>query len=183
MSQSLYRFPAFVNDLRKITRETADEAELLQQLAPLAQQVALRQNWPRDDTGESGSAEGFIPRLLHLEDDNTLYISVITFLPGCITPVHNHNTWAVVVGVTGLETHTLWELSGQPEPGADFVLSQSDTIRVGRGDVLTLSSQGIHSVENRTRQESVSFHVYGKSLLHTNRCRFWPETNRAERYY
>ncbi|MGY0216467.1 hypothetical protein ACWJJH_03650 [Endozoicomonadaceae bacterium StTr2] len=183
MSQSPYRFSAFVNDLRKMTRDTANEDVLLQRIAPLAQEAALSQDWHTDHTGEPAPEEDFILSPLHLEDDNSLYIVAITWLPGAITPVHNHNTWAVAVGVEGCETHTLWELSGQPEQRKDLGLSRGKVISVGRGDVLTMPSRGIHSVENRSQQNTVSFHVYGKSLLHTDRFRFFPETDSAESYY
>jgi len=52
---------------------------------------------------------------------------------------------------------------------------------LGPGDVLTLQPDSIHSVVNKTESVTVSLHVYGKHVNHTERSQFDPDqhTERA----
>ena len=81
----------------------------------------------------------------------------------------------MVAGVVGAETNTLWtRTDDSSRPGHAEIIRQEDRV-IGPGDVLTLQPDSIHSVINETASVTVSFHVYGKHVNHTERSQSHPE--------
>jgi hypothetical protein len=73
------------------------------------------------------------------------------------------------------ERNTLWtRMDDGSQPGHTEIHRQEDR-EIGPGDVLTLQPDSIHSVINETASVTVSFHVYGKHVNHTERSQFDPE--------
>jgi 4-amino-4-deoxychorismate lyase len=54
---------------------------------------------------------------------------------------------------------------------------------LGPGDVLALQPDSIHSVINETGSVTVSLHVYGKHVNHTERSQFDPEQHKTDRIH
>jgi predicted metal-dependent enzyme (double-stranded beta helix superfamily) len=82
-----------------------------------------------------------------------------------------------VVGVEGAETNTFWtRLDDRSRPGHAEIRKGVAQV-VGPGDVVTFQPDSIHSVVNETDRVSISLHVYGKHVNHTDRCQFDPERN------
>jgi predicted metal-dependent enzyme (double-stranded beta helix superfamily) len=59
-------------------------------------------------------------------------------------------------------------------PGYAEVRRKEDRV-LGPGDVLTMQPDSIHSVINETSSVTISFHVYGKHVNHTERSQVDPE--------
>jgi predicted metal-dependent enzyme (double-stranded beta helix superfamily) len=118
---------------------------------------------------------GFGTTLLHVEADQSLFVVVDSWLPGRGVRPHDHDTWAVVVGVEGEERNLFWRrLDDASRPG-HAELECCGEQRIGAGEVLLMPSGGIHSVINEGQSTSLSFHVYGRHLNHTRRRQFDPE--------
>ena len=164
-----------VSDLKAITAHTRDPRVIVARASPLVRDAALSKTWLEAKHHDCDPGQGFGAHLLHEEPDHTLAIFAGAWLSGRGAPPHNHGTWAVVAGVVGAERHTLWTRTDDgSRPGHAEIQRQEDRV-IGPGDVLTLQPDSIHSVINDTASVSVSFHVYGKHVNHTERSQFDPE--------
>ena len=174
---SSYLIDEFVADVLAITAETSDEEEILSRVAPLAKRAAAETGWRNDDMYIADPELGFGSTLLHAEPDNSLFIVVDSWLPGRGVRPHDHGTWAVVVGVTGPEHNVFWE---RMDDGSDSGHAELRKLReeiFSIGDVAGMKTGEIHSVENRTDETTLSFHVYGRHLNFTGRSQFDVENN------
>ena len=169
-----------VNDLRGIVADTRDALVIVERVCPLVRAVALSRTWLEVKHHECDSIQGFGAHLLHEEPDHTIAVFAGAWLPGRGAPPHNHGTWAVVAGVVGAERNTLWtRVDDASRPGYAELQKRDDRV-LGPGDVLMLQADSIHSVINDTDSVTVSLHVYGKHVNHTDRSQFDPE-QRTER--
>lgn len=168
----------FVDDLRNITRETSDDAAIIQRVRPLARELALAKTWLRQEHYRCDEAQGFGVHLLHEEPDHTLAVFAASWLPGRGAPPHNHGTWAVVAGVDGPETNVFWKrFDDGTRPGYAELARNGEKV-FGPGDVVSFLPAQIHSVVNETGGVTVSLHVYGKHLNYTGRSQFDPEARK-----
>ncbi|VVO46323.1 3-mercaptopropionate dioxygenase [Pseudomonas fluorescens] len=166
-----------VGELRNVVREAANEAELLLLVGPLVQRMVQKRSWLGADMYKADPEMGYGTTLLHVEPDQSLFMVVDSWLPGRGVPPHDHDTWAVVVGVDGTERNLFWQrLDDAQRPGyAELQLMGEQCITVR--EALLLPSGSIHSVINETEHTSLSFHVYGRHLNYTERRQFDPENN------
>ena len=145
--------------------------------------VALSKAWLEAKHYHCDPSQGFGAHLLHEEPDHTLAIFAGAWLPGRGAPPHNHGTWAVLAGVIGAERNTLWTRRDDGAlPGHAEIRRQEDRV-LGSGDLLTLQPDSIHSVINDTSSVTISFHVYGKHVNHTERSQFDPEQNTEKGFF
>ncbi len=89
---------------------------------------------------QRGTFKDFIAYKLNREDgtERALYVSLA--LPGKSSPPHNHNNWAVLAGMKGVEINRLY----RNDPVEGF--RQIDEIAVGPGVGLALLGSDIHSI-------------------------------------
>ena len=94
--------------------------------------------------------------------------------------MHDHGTWAVVVGIEGKEKETMWRRNDDgAQPGyAD--LEQGTEGIMTAGKVSCLLTGDIHTVWNVSDGISLSLHTYGKHVNFTDRSQFDPETKSAK---
>jgi predicted metal-dependent enzyme (double-stranded beta helix superfamily) len=165
----------FVQELKTLTAATCDPRVIVERVRPFARELALSRRWLEAKHYECDPIQGFGAHLLHEEQDHTLAIFAGAWLPGRGAPPHNHGTWAVVAGVVGTERNTLWtRVDDRSRPGHAELRKQGDRM-LGPGDVLSLQPDSIHSVVNDTESVTVSLHVYGRHVNHTERSRFDPK--------
>jgi predicted metal-dependent enzyme (double-stranded beta helix superfamily) len=99
----------------------------------------------------------------------------VSWLPGRGALPHNHGTWAVVVGVDGPETNTYWKRIDDGSRPGYAEIERVGTEVIGPGQVVAMLPDAIHSVDNETAAVTLSLHVYGRHLNHTNLSEFDPE--------
>ncbi len=172
MAIMTYTLAEFVEDLRNITAEETDNHQILLQVSPLAERLALSKEWLKPEHYECDEEQGFTAHLLHEEADHTLAVFAISWLPGRGAPPHNHGTWAVVSGVDGPEKNIFYKrLDDGSRPGhADVVWNGEKTF--GPGEAVSFMPHELHSVVNETDQVTVSLHIYGRHLNYTGRSQF-----------
>ncbi len=177
-----YSFLQYVSDLKKITKETTDEAEIISRVAPLAERLVTDKSWLQQKYYETDEEQGFGVHLLHEEPDHTLAILMVSWLPGRGTPPHDHGTWAVVAGVEGTERNIRYKrLDDGSRPGYAELEVKHD-FNADEGDVVSIKNSGIHAVINETDSITLSLHTYGKHINYTNRSQFNVETNEQKEY-
>lgn len=77
---------------------------------------------------------------------------------GISNPPHEHNTWAVIVGIKGVELNILYQ------PIQHAQVSETGRYRVGSRDYLIMEPHEIHSVRVQGEHPTYHLHLYGKSL-------------------
>jgi predicted metal-dependent enzyme (double-stranded beta helix superfamily) len=175
-----YGIDEFVSDLQAITSEHHDEKTILSMVKPLAKKVAIRKSWLLPEHYDVDPDNSFRSNLLHVEDDQSLFIVAVSWLPGKGAPAHDHGTWAVVVGVDGPERNIYWKRTDDgTKPGYAKLEIAADNVML-EGDVVSMPTGVIHSVQNESDKTTLSFHVYGKHLNHTGRSQFCPNRCTAE---
>jgi predicted metal-dependent enzyme (double-stranded beta helix superfamily) len=106
----------------------------------------------------TGDPDGYQTHLLHAEPDGSFSITVMVWLPGQQTSVHDHLAWCVTAVMQGTEYEEIFA------PGADGLRV------VGRnqnpvGTVGAFAPPGdIHRVRNDGAGIAVSMHVYGTDI-------------------
>ena len=177
MANEGYNLDSFIGDLRRLVASAADEASLLAEVAPLARRVVADRGWLREDMYDADAQLGFGTSLLHVEDDQSLFVVVDSWLPGRGVQPHDHDTWAVVVGVEGSERNQFWQrLDDGSQPGHAQLACIGEQC-IEPGEAIAMPGGTIHSVINPGERTSLSFHVYGRHLNHTARRRFDLERN------
>lgn len=167
-----YTLERYVADLRRITRESDDEDAILGRVAPLSQRLASDRSWLEEKHYEIDPEQGFAAYLLHEEPDHALAVLAVNWLPGRGAPPHDHGTWAVVVGVDGVERNIRYRrLDDGSRPGhADLEVKHD--FEAGPGDVICMKTGGIHAVRNDSDSLSLSLHTYGRHVNFTERSQF-----------
>ncbi|MGZ8454189.1 MAG: hypothetical protein ACXWZE_19055 [Candidatus Binatia bacterium] len=171
-STTTYSLSQFVADLRSITAATADERDILRQVAPLAERLAATRGLKKEAPIHSNVEKGFSFNLLHEEPDHGLAVALLSWLPGGATLPHNHGTWGIVVGLEGAEKNFFWRRVDDGSRAGYAELARVGEMDCVLGQAVVLPNSIIHSVENTTAEPSVSLHVYGKNVYYTGRSRF-----------
>lgn len=162
----------FVASLKLIAAEERDERILVERLRPFAERLAVGDELAALPVPEPDPEQGFGFRLLHEEPDHSLVVALLSWLPGRGTPPHDHGTWGVVAGIIGEEVNTFWKRLDDGSRKEYAEIGKEGERAFGPGESLTLLPRTIHSIENRTDALSLSLHVYGRHINHTDRWQF-----------
>jgi 3-mercaptopropionate dioxygenase len=106
----------------------------------------------------AGDPSGYQTHLLHAEPDGSFSVTVMVWLPGQETPIHDHLAWCVTGVMQGAEHEEIYA-------------SEGDHLRVvsrgvnAVGDIAAFAPPGdIHLVRNAGAGVAVSMHVYGTDI-------------------
>ncbi|MDP1574454.1 MAG: cysteine dioxygenase family protein [Coxiellaceae bacterium] len=155
-----------------------NEETIIEQVKPLLHQTITQADaWFEDRFYEVDQEQGFGSHLIAENEDHSLAVIITSWLQDRETPPHDHDTWAVIGCVKGIEKNTLWDRHDDKSDPHYAELSPSETHLCNPGDIVTMRTNDIHSVVNPTEGVSVSLHIYGKHFNHTNRHQFDPVNN------
>jgi predicted metal-dependent enzyme (double-stranded beta helix superfamily) len=173
----------FIVALRAARARTAGERELLREVQAAASDLAARKaEWLTDEMCRPDAGQGFGLHLLHEETDHSLATFVVSWLPGRGTTPHDHGTWAVVAGLRGAERNEIWRrVDARERPGHAEIVRSGERV-FGEDELLVMPDGVIHSVWNDSDGVSVSLHVYGRHINHTERSQYDPAA-RVEKPY
>jgi predicted metal-dependent enzyme (double-stranded beta helix superfamily) len=106
----------------------------------------------------AGDPAGYQTHLVHAEPDGSFSVVVMVWLPGQVTPVHDHLTWCVTSVLQGDEYEEVYALRGD----------HLEVLRRNQnppGTVMGYAPPGdIHQVCNRGSAVAASMHVYGTDI-------------------
>ena len=111
-----------------MTTTTRPDIELTELLDGIRSAIAARADWadtarlvadelrrhlPRPDVLSAeqrlGSPGGYLSHTLHVEPDGSFSIVALVWLPGQVTPIHDHLTWCVFGVIQGVEHEELFD--------------------------------------------------------------------------
>ncbi|MBT7511509.1 MAG: cysteine dioxygenase family protein [Rhodospirillaceae bacterium] len=164
----------FVSELKSITVMEIDPAEVLERVTPVMKKMAKDTSWVRPEFYEADEDQGFGITILNEEDDHSLLVEAICWLPGKGVAPHDHHTWGIVVGIDGVEINVDWDrMDDGGKPGfAD--LKKARETSVEHGVIVSFMPDDIHSVRNDAETTSLSLHVYGVTPSTLPRSEFDP---------
>ncbi len=177
-----YSVDDYVADLRRITAETAVESEIFDRLGPLAQRLVADTSWLKPEYYEADAEQGFGINVLHEEADHSLAVFMVSWDPHNGVAPHDHGTWALIVGVEGVEHNTSYaRLDDRGRDGYAEIEVKSE-LQAGPGDLICMKNGGIHSVRNDSDAVTLSLHTYGRHVNYTERSVYDPDNNSAEAF-
>jgi predicted metal-dependent enzyme (double-stranded beta helix superfamily) len=184
MCDTGYGLKSLVDDLRCLESTHTTEADMLREVPLLAKRLVLaKHNWLRPSMCVPSTTRGSAGvHWLHEEDDHSLAIVVVTWLPGEETPPHDHGTWAVIAGLEGRETNHFWRRLDDGSIAGYAHVERDGRQTIEYGSILAMPSRAIHSVQNDSEGVSVSLHLYGMNVDFTDRRKFDPATRSTARY-
>jgi 3-mercaptopropionate dioxygenase len=108
----------------------------------------------------TGDPETYKSEVIHSEPDGSFSIVALVWLPGQVTPIHDHVTWCVFAVIQGTESEELFELD---EEGTSLVEAGHRMNRTG--EVSGFAPPGdIHRVRNAGDGTAISIHIYGTDV-------------------
>ncbi|MDE0241343.1 MAG: cysteine dioxygenase [bacterium] len=165
MSRKEERDRAIAETLEKVR---AVEGVTRQSLATIRDHmIALAQRrelFPEEDFPLPVDGTGEVFDVLSRDEDgrHELYIEVAN--KHVWTPPHNHTTWAVVVGIQGVELNRIWEGDGGPAGEAPLRLAREVEVRSGAG--VCLMPNDFHSIHMEEGVRNMHLHLYGLGFAH-----------------
>jgi len=171
----IHALDQYVEDLRRITRETDNEDEIISRVGPLAQRLAIEKDWLQQKHYEADAEHGFGVHLLHEEPDHTLAVFVVSAARSWRSP-HDHGTWAVVAGVERVERNIHYSRVDDGSRPDYAELEVKHDFNADAGELICMKTGGIHAVRNETDCITLSLHTYGKHVNYTERSQFDLET-------
>jgi predicted metal-dependent enzyme (double-stranded beta helix superfamily) len=165
----------FLADLKSITATESDDREILKRVVPLAKGMAKNAVWLEDRFYKRDEKTGYGVTVLHAEEN--LYVIMVCWPPGQDVTPHDHQTWAVVAGIDGVEKNFHWLRKDDGSKAGYAEVDLHSEVNVGLGDTCVMLPNDIHSVLNDTDEPTLSLHVYGAILGDTKRFEFEPDKN------
>jgi 3-mercaptopropionate dioxygenase len=150
-----------VDAVRDVTRRGLSTAETAVRVGDV-----LRDHLPTVDVLTEDELAGdpacYTQHVLHVEPDGSFSVVGLVWLPGQVTPIHDHVSWCVVGVVQGTESEALYRLDERN--GAQCLVESGRSENPPRS-VCAFSPPGdIHRVQNVGAGTAVSMHVYGADI-------------------
>ena len=174
-----YRLYRFLTDVEDILEAVEDERSRLEKIRPLVRRLLVSSDWLQGEYKEPDPKKGWSVLILYDEPDFHLTGQTVAWLPSNISPIHNHGTWGIVALVNGQEKNKLWRKTNNPE-FPDEIVEIGEKILLP-GEIISFSSDAIHSVEPLGDQPAITFNLYGKTDFN-RRFEFDPVNRTAKKF-
>ncbi len=168
MSREMERSQAIAETLGKVRALEAEEGITHQSLTRIRDEMialaARSELFPEEDfpIGDDGAGEVF--DVLSRDDDGRYELCIEVANRHVWTPPHNHTTWAVVVGIQGVELNRIWEGDGGPAGEAPLKLVREIEVRRHAG--VCLMPNDYHSIHMEDGVHNMHLHLYGLGFAH-----------------
>ncbi|MBW4674823.1 MAG: cupin [Desmonostoc geniculatum HA4340-LM1] len=176
LSTSQYRLYRFLTDLEDILHKFQSDRYRLQAICPLVRRLLTSSTWLQGEYLEPDPQTGWSVLTLYDEPDFPLTVQTVAWLPGRVSPIHNHATWGIVALISGEEKNTLWRRTdnhGGIEKVGEIILTP--------GEIISLMPDAIHSIEALGEEPTISFNLYGETN-YEQRFEFDPVAGTAKNF-
>ena len=174
MTKPLYTFHEFLAAVRAVVGPGQDDAATVAAIEPLVRRIVARPDCLAD-LGRDANPEASFD--IHTAGDLT--VQCVVWKNGRVVPPHNHNGWAVIGVVSGMERNTPFRRTDDASKPWRAELQRLAPLEVAAGATCTMvPPNDIHSVDIPAG-DTVAIHVYGNDLRKQWRCRFDPDTGQV----
>jgi predicted metal-dependent enzyme (double-stranded beta helix superfamily) len=156
-----YRLYRFLTDLEDVLDRISDDYLRLQEIYPLVRRLLDSSSWLEIALLDPDPDTGWAVQTLYDEPFFPLTVQLVAWVPGAVSPIHNHGSWGLVALLSGQEKNTFWQRSPIPK-FPDKIKTVGDILLVP-GDVLCLMPDAIHHVEALGDEPTISFNLYGET--------------------
>ena len=149
-------------------------AKMQAALVPLTKRTELfsEEDFPNPPEGDPARLY-----LLSEDTDGRFPIYLTCSNPGGAVRPHNHGTWAVVAGLSGVEENVYYDrASGGDTPGPANLIMR-EVVQVGAGESTGMLPDDVHSVATPGDVPRRHFHMYGLSLERLPKRLAWDMTS------
>jgi predicted metal-dependent enzyme (double-stranded beta helix superfamily) len=156
---------AMLARVRAIAADGMDRDKLALVTQEMKALAARRELFPVDEFVpiEGGNASMY---RLSEDADHRYALYVVAPAPGGFAPPHDHNTWAVIVGMHGREHNKLYRRTDDgSEPGV-ATLEQNGELDIVAGTSIALLPDEILSIHLGEDGPHANLHLYGMSVEH-----------------
>lgn len=178
-STDYYRLYRFLTDVEDILKTTKDDRQRLDKIRPLVRRLLISSYWLQGEYREPNPDTGWSVLMLYDEPHFPLTVQTVVWLPGRVSPIHNHGAWGVVALISGEEKNTLWRRTGDSE-SSDRIEKVGEQILVP-GDIISFMPDAIHHVEVMGEEPTITFNLYGETD-YQQRFEFDPMTHTAKNF-
>ncbi|OCR00949.1 cupin [Oscillatoriales cyanobacterium USR001] len=156
-----YRLYRFLTDLEDILDKISDDYLRLQAICPLVRRLLDSSSWLQIPFLEPDLETGWAVQMLYDEPFFPLTVQLVTWIPGTVSPIHNHGSWGLVALLNGQEKNTFWRRS--PTSKFPDKIENVGDILLNPADIICLMSDAIHHVEAMGDEPTISFNLYGET--------------------
>ncbi|MGB7440735.1 MAG: cupin [Coleofasciculaceae cyanobacterium] len=174
-----YRLYRFLTDLEDILETVKDEPSRLEKIRPLVRRLLTSSYWLQGEYLEPNPEKGWSVLMLYDEPEFPLTVQMVTWLPGRVSPIHNHAAWGVVALLSGQEKNKFWRRTHEPD-FPDRIEQVGEHLLVP-GDIISFVPDAIHSVEIMGDEPSITLSIYGETD-YERRFEFDPITHTAQKF-
>ncbi|GAB4201035.1 MAG: hypothetical protein Fur006_53140 [Coleofasciculaceae cyanobacterium] len=177
--REIYRFYRFLTEVEDVLSEADDESSCLPDIRMLVRRLITNSYWVQTRYLEPCPKTGTSVLMLYDELGFPMTVQTVTFSPGTVSTIHNHGTWGVVAVLRGQEKNTFWKRTNDSafqdriEPTGEIILLP--------GDIISFTSDVIHSVVSMGDEPTVTFNLYGETHS-KKRFEFDPITHTAKNF-
>lgn len=155
----------YVATIDEVLRRRLANPVIVREVSIATKRLVADDRW-LEERFRVGNSDCYTRHLLHRDPQNRFVVLALVWMPGQMTPIHDHSCW----GVMGLLQNSLEEVcydrldDGSRSDRAE--LEQSRCTDVGRGSVAYLLPpyEEIHRIGNAGNSPTISLHVYGRDL-------------------
>ncbi len=174
-----YRLYRFLTDLEDILDSIPSDRDRLNAIRPLVRRLLTDSDWLQGEYLEPDPETGWSVLMLYDEPDFPITIQTVVWLPGQVSPIHNHAAWGLVAMLQGREKNRFWRRCGDSQYPNRVELAGEQTVEAG--EIITFLPDAIHSIEAMGDEPTVSFNLYGVTD-YENRLEFDLETGTARNF-
>ncbi|MBE7379814.1 MAG: cupin [Leptolyngbya sp. SIO1E4] len=173
-----YYLHRFLTEVEDVLNRGYDETECLAALRFLVRRLVTNSYWIRTQKPEPSDTK--IPaRMLYDELGYPLTVQTAIAQPDVISTIHNHGTWGVVAILEGEESNRMWRRI--PEPQFPNRVEPVGEITLLPGDIISFTSDAIHSIKAVGDEPTFSFSLYGETH-HSRRFEYDPIAHTAKNF-
>ena len=156
-----YRLYRFLTDLEDILTNIEGDRDRLKAIRPLARKLLNNNPWLLTEYEAPDPELGWSVTILYDEPDFPLTVQTVAWLPGQVSPIHNHGTWGLVALISGQEKNTFWQ---ETDP-SNFTsnIKQVGELILNPGDIISFLPNTIHHVKALGDEATISFNLYGET--------------------
>lgn len=154
-----YRLYRFLTELEDILDTVEDDCDRIRVIAPLVRKLLTSSYWLQMAYTDPPVDPGWSVQFLYEEYEFPLTVQMVAWLPGHVSPIHNHGTWGIVAVVSGQEKNRFWRRSPAAEH-PDQIEYIGERVLVA-GDIIGFLPHAIHSVEPLGDEPAITLNLYG----------------------
>lgn len=172
-----YRLYRFLTQVEDILEQIPDDEARICAIAPLTRKLLSSAYWLQLAFTPPPANPGWSVQFLYQDHQWPLTVQTVAWLPGHVSPIHNHGTWGIVAVISGQERHCFWRRNPTPEH-PDRLERVSDRV-LSPGEIIGFLPDAIHSVEPLGEEAAVTFNLYGETN-YAQRFEFDVQTHQAK---